>query len=143
MKKLALVVAVLAARGVSLTAQSPTTSADRFIGNWMGTLVTPAASLRLALTVARDSGGALTGVLTSLDQGNAKVPATLALHGDTLVVTMASAQATYTAVLDAKGDSLRGQFFQGGALPLAMGRGAALPTPVRPQELKALARASL
>ena len=90
MKKLALVVAVLAARGVSLTAQSPTTSADRFIGNWMGTLVTPAASLRLALTVARDSAGALTGVLTSLDQGNAKVPATLALRGDTLVVTMAS-----------------------------------------------------
>ena len=136
MKKLALVAAVLAARGVSLFAQLPSTGADRFIGNWMGTLVTPAARLRLALTVARDSAGALSAVLTSLDQGNAKVPATLAIHGDTIIVSMASAQATYTAALDAKGDSLRGEFFQGGALPLAMGRGAALPPPVRPQEPK-------
>lgn len=85
MKKLALVVAVLAARGVSLFAQLPTTGADRFIGNWMGTLVTPAARLRLALTVARDSGGALSGVLTSLDQGNAKVPATLAIDRKSVV----------------------------------------------------------
>src|SRR5512146_1527788 len=136
MKKLALVVAALAARGVSLSAQLPSVGADRFVGNWMGTLVTPGARLRLALTVARDSAGALSAVLTSLDQGNAKIPATVAVRGDTLVVSMTSAQATYTAALDAKGDSLRGEFFQGGALPLAMGRAAALPTPVRPQEPK-------
>src|SRR5512146_2301621 len=136
MKKLALVVAALAARGVSLSAQLPSVGADRFVGNWMGTLVTPGARLRLALTISRDSAGTLGGVLTSLDQGNAKIPGTLTIHGDTLVASMTSAQATYTAALDAKGDSLRGEFFQGGALPLAMGRAAALPTPVRPQEPK-------
>lgn len=130
------VAAVVALHGIPLLAQQPAASAERFTGNWIGVLVTPTVRLRLALTISRDSAGTLGGVLTSLDQGNAKIPGTLTIHGDTLVASMTSAQATYTAALDAKGDSLRGTFFQGGALPLAMGRAPALPTPVRPQEPK-------
>jgi fermentation-respiration switch protein FrsA (DUF1100 family) len=126
---------VVALHGIPLLAQQPA-STQRFTGNWIGVLVTPAGRLRLALTISRDSAGTLSGVLTSLDQGNAKIPATLAIHGDTLVASMSSVQATYTSTLDTKGDSLRGTFFQGGPLPLAMGRAAALPTPVRPQEPK-------
>jgi len=119
-----------------LQAQQPA-GTRRFIGEWVGTLVTPAAKLRLGLTVARDSSsGGLTGVLTSLDQGNAKIPATVAMHGDTLVVSMPAAQATYTAVLDAAKDSLRGTFTQGAGLPLDMGRASAPTAPVRPQEPK-------
>jgi len=111
--------------------------AGRFVGEWVGALATPAAKLRLGLTVARDSSsGGLTGVMTSLDQGNAKIPATLALHGDTLVVSMPAAQATYTAVFDAAKDSLRGTFTQGASLPLDMGRASAPTAPVRPQEPK-------
>ncbi|HEY6827925.1 MAG TPA: alpha/beta fold hydrolase, partial [Gemmatimonadaceae bacterium] len=119
-----------------LRAQQPAV-ASRFVGEWVGTLATPAAKLRLGLSVARDaSSGGLTGVLTSLDQGNAKIPATLALHGDTLVVSMPAAQATYTAVLDAAKDSLRGTFTQGAPLPLDMGRSSPPTAPVRPQEPK-------
>lgn len=129
------VAVAVALHGIPLLGQQPA-NAQRFTGNWIGVLVTPAARLRLALTVSRDSAGTLSGVLTSLDQGNAKIPATLTIHGDTLVASMASVQATYTSALDAKGDSLRGTFFQGGPLPLTMGRAAALPTPVRPQEPK-------
>jgi predicted acyl esterase len=117
-----------------LHAQQPVA---RFLGEWTGTLATPAAKLRLGLTVARDSSsGGLTGVLTSLDQGNAKIPATLSLHGDTLVVSMPAAQATYTAVLDAAKDSLRGTFTQGAALPLDMGRASSPTARPRPQEPK-------
>jgi len=111
--------------------------ASRFVGEWIGTLATPAAKLRLGLTVARDSSsGGLTGVMTSLDQGNAKIPATLALHGDTLVVSMPAAQATYAAVFDAAKDSLRGTFTQGAPLPLDMGRASSPAARVRPQEPK-------
>jgi len=112
-------------------------SVARFLGEWTGTLATPAAKLRLGLTVARDSAsGGLTGVMTSLDQGNAKIPATLALHGDTLVVSMPAAQATYAAVLDAAKDSLRGTFTQGAPLPLDMGRASSPTARPRPQEPK-------
>src|SRR5689334_11027446 len=59
----------------ALRAQQP---GSQFVGEWIGTLATPAAKLRLGLSVARDSSsGGLTGVMTSLDQGNAKIPATL------------------------------------------------------------------
>jgi Dienelactone hydrolase and related enzymes len=88
----------------------------------------------MALTVSREANGNLTAVMTSLDQGNAKIPATVAVHGDTLVLTMAMAHASYRAVV--VGDSLHGSFVQGPALPLNMGRVAAIPALVRPQEPK-------
>ena len=109
---------------------------DRYIGSWMGTLATPAAKLRLALTVRRDSSGALAGEMVSVDQGNATIPATLTLHGDTIVVAMPAAQASYTGVLGAANDSIRGSFNQGGSLPLTLGRATILPTVAHPQEPK-------
>src|SRR6187551_2176530 len=115
-------------------AQQRPTSADRFAGNWLGSLATPGLSLRMALTVSREANGNLTAVMTSLDQGNAKIPATVAVHGDTLVLTMAMAHASYRAVV--VGDSLHGSFVQGPALPLNMGCVAAIPTLIRPQEPK-------
>lgn len=112
--------------------------AERFLGNWIGTLATPAAKLRLALTVTRDSSGdgGLVAVMTSLDQGNAKIPSSISVHGDTLIVSMPAARASYAATLTATRDSLRGTFTQGIPLPLSMGRAAALPTLIRPQEPK-------
>ena len=118
----------------ALPAQQPA-PADRLIGNWFGTLVVPSARLRLGLTVERDSAGRLAGFMTSLDQGNAKIPATLSLQNDTLIVSMPAASATYKSVLAAD-DSLHGTFTQGAPFPLNMGRGAALAPPERPQEPK-------
>lgn len=120
--------------GVAVGAQQPARP-DRFVGYWLGTLATPAARLRLGLTVGRDSAGRLTGELTSIDQGNTKIPATVSVRGDTLVVSMPGANATYAAVL-APDDSLRGAFTQGAPLPLAMGRAAAPAPAARPQEPK-------
>lgn len=102
----------------------------------MGTLVTPAAKLRIGLTVSKSPDGSLGGGMTSLDQGNAKIPGTLAMHGDTLVVNMPAVNATYHAVFSTADDSLHGSFTQGMPLPLNMGRAAATPTVSHPQEPK-------
>lgn len=121
--------AMTAAAAPSLRAQK---SAERFVGNWVGTLAAPAARLRLALTVTRDSGGALSGVMTSIDQGNARIPGALTVRGDTLEMTMPVVNAKYTAVISA--DTLVGTFTQGLPLPLNLGRTAALPAVVHSQE---------
>jgi fermentation-respiration switch protein FrsA (DUF1100 family) len=120
----------------TLTAQPAT---DAFVGTWQGALQAGPTALRLALTVRRDPGGALGGYLTSLDQGGAQVPATFAVRGDTLVATMAPSNATYTAVVNATRDTLRGTFRQGPPLPLVLVRTAtpaAAATPARPQDPK-------
>src|SRR5437764_4669798 len=102
--------AITVAASVGVGAQKPSSPADRFVGNWGGVLATPAAKLHLMLTLARDSAGGLTGTMISVDQGNAKIPATFSVRADTLVVAMPAAQATYTAVFRAAGDSLYGSF---------------------------------
>lgn len=112
-------------------------SLDRFVGTWTGAIApNPTIRLHLALTVTRDASDGLVGVMTSLDQGNAKIPATFRTNGDTLVVAMPAVHASYTGVLGAANDSLRGSFTQGTTMPLDMGRVVALPVPDRPQEPK-------
>ena len=107
--------------------------ADRYVGNWVGVLAMPAGKLRMALAISRDSASQLTAVVTSLDQGNARIPGQLAMRGDTLVVTMAAVSASYIAVLSA--DSLRGTFTQGtNTMPLDMGHAAPRQAVTRPQE---------
>ena len=107
--------------------------ADRYVGNWVGVLAMPAGNLRLALAISRDSAVQLTVVMTSLDQGNARIPGQFAMRGDTLIVTMPAVSASYTAILSA--DSLRGMFTQGiNTMPLDMGHAAPRPAVMRPQE---------
>jgi pimeloyl-ACP methyl ester carboxylesterase len=130
----ALVLAACAMNSISAVAQSSPLPADRFLGTWFGVLSTPAGRLRISLMVARDASGAITGSMTSLDQGNAKIPSTFSLHTDTLVVAMPAANASYAAVV--VGDSLLGAFTQGIAMPLRMGRGASAPGTEHPQEPK-------
>lgn len=131
---LAVATAVILAPGLS--AQQTGSGADRFLGNWSGTLAAGGARLRLALAVTRDGSGKLSAELTSVDQGNAKLPAAVDVHGDTLVLSMPATNASYTAVLDAAKDSLRGTFTQGAAFPLDMGRASPPPAPARPQNPK-------
>lgn len=136
--RLGTAVAILALAAGSAAAQQPAPAEERFVGAWQGALQAGPNVLRLSLTVARDSAGRLTGELVSVDQGGAKVPATFAVRGDTLGVTMPSVGADYAAVIS--GDTLAGIFRQGGgALPLQMTRGTAPATPappVRPQQPK-------
>jgi fermentation-respiration switch protein FrsA (DUF1100 family) len=107
---------------------------SRFTGLWQGTLQAGAVRLRLGLTI-QDSAGATMAVLTSIDQGNAQIPASIVIAGDSLHLSMPAIGGSYAAVLS--GDSLRGTFTQGAPLPLVMGRTAGLSTVSRPQTPKA------
>jgi fermentation-respiration switch protein FrsA (DUF1100 family) len=122
---------------LGLAAQQPAASAARFVGTWQGGLQTPVSILRLGLTVTQNADGTLHGVLTSVDQGNARIPTVLSLAGDSLVMNVAVASIHYAAVVTPAGDSLRGTFTQGALVtPLAMARVGALSVatpPARPQ----------
>ncbi|CAN5329256.1 alpha/beta fold hydrolase [soil metagenome] len=107
----AAVCALLASAPV-LRAQEPAAPTDRYLGTWKGVLEMPGALLRLALDVTR-SGDGLGGSITSLDQGNARIPVTLFVRNDSLIADMPSIVATFSATAD--GDSLRGSFQQNGA----------------------------
>jgi len=118
------------------SAQVTATPATRFVGSWHGSLETGAVTLRLSLTVARDSAGSLTGHFTSIDQGNAQIPATLVMQGDTLKASMPSVGGEFAGVVNVAGDTMAGVLRQGGgALPLRLVRGApSAAAQRRPQE---------
>jgi uncharacterized protein len=128
------------AASVQGAAQSAPSSAvrARFVGEWQGVLAVGTSKLRIALSVKPDSAAGLRGQIVSIDQGGAVVPAQMSVRGDTLVVSMPAASATYTAVATLTGDSLHGVWSQGSPLPLAMGRGAApvVVAKARPQDPK-------
>lgn len=98
----------------------------------MGVLAAPAGKVRMSLPVTRDSVAGPAVVMTSLDQGNAKIPGRLVTRGDALVVSMPAIPASYTAILTPVADSLLGSFAQGiSTYPLNMVRargGRAFPS---------------
>ena len=109
----------------------------RLAGNWNGTLSAGAMKLRLGLAIERGANGALSGTLVSVDQGGARVPASVLPHGDT-AVTVEAGGVAIRGRLSANGDTLTGAFEQGSAkIPLTLVRGAAVAAaPARPQEPK-------
>lgn len=121
----ALVALVALSTVASSTAAQTPADLTRFVGHWQGTLQTPGPALRLGLTIQRGTAPALIGVVRSIDQGNAEIPAMVSIHGDSVRVEMAVVGANFTAVLTTGGDTLRGIFTQRGApLPLVMVRQA-------------------
>lgn len=107
----------------------------RLAGEWNGALDAGGAKLRLGLTIERGANGALTGALTSIDQGGAKIPITVLPQGDSAFNIETTVAAAFRGRISANGDTLVGTWEQGGAkLPLTMVRGAvAAAAPARPQ----------
>lgn len=134
----ALTVAAVASAFIVQTASAQTPSGPaRFVGTWEGVIQAGQTRLRLGLKVERDSAGALRGFMTSIDQGNAIMPSTITVGGDTLIVAMPAANAYYRGVINAGRDTLDGAFMQGAALELKFHRTTMAPaTVVRPQEPK-------
>lgn len=124
------------ADGASLPARAG--DADRMIGTWQGALAVGAFRERLAFIIGRDSTRALRGTLKVLDQGGVELPATVVVGGDTLSFSVSAQHISYSGVMTATGDSLRGTFMQAGrALPLALGRSTGVPAlATRPQDPK-------
>jgi uncharacterized protein len=115
--------------------------AERAIGTWQAVLVAGTARIRLTFVVGRDVTGGLRGTMRSPDQGDVEAPAIVAVRGDTLSFTIAASHITYSGVMTASGDSVRGTFVQGASVPLSFGRstggaaGATAPV-ARPQDPK-------
>jgi hypothetical protein len=132
----AMTVAPIAAQGQQPAPNAGGAAGGHAVGTWEGLLSAGATKLRLELVV-RDSAGALTGSMRSLDQGGATARANVAAPGDSLTVDVPEWHIGYRGVLASSGDALHGTFTQGGtSMPLAFGR-ASNPVPAeRPQDPK-------
>ena len=132
----AMTVAPIAAQGQQPAPNAGGAAGGRAAGTWEGLLSAGATKLRLELVV-RDSAGALTGSMRSLDQGGATARANVAAPGDSLTVDVPEWHIGYRGVLASSGDSLHGTFTQGGtSMPLAFGRASTPVLAERPQDPK-------
>ena len=110
-------------------------------GDWDGVLTVPGgAKLRLALHV-ESPDGAQAAILTSVDQGNVKMPVTkISRDGAAVTLEIPAVHGSFKGTLS--GDTFAGIWNQGAPLPLTFTRrmaGSAAPAPAalkRPQEPK-------
>jgi alpha/beta superfamily hydrolase len=115
--------------------QAPPTA--RAVGVWAGSLNVGAYSMRLQMTIRRDSAGALAGVMKSVDQGGVEAPATVEARGDTVSFAIPDQKVRYFGVMNPAGDSITGMFSQGQSLPLTLVRSVAAAPARRPQDPEA------
>jgi len=112
-------------------------------GTWQGTL-DAGRPLRIVMTVTNGDGGALNGVLYSIDQTPQGMAASgLTLQASTLKFAIPGIGASYEGRLSADGSSIAGMFTQGGR-PLALNLARATPEtawtiPSPPAALKPMA----
>jgi pimeloyl-ACP methyl ester carboxylesterase len=104
-------------------------------GTWSGTLEAGGMRLRLVLHLASRPQGGFAARIDSLDQGATGLPVDeVTLRDRTLSLRMRSLGASYTGTLGHDGNTISGEWIQGGALPLVFRRGAPPEAPRRPQE---------
>lgn len=102
--------------------------AQEAAGEWHGTLTTPAATLRIGVTITAKAGGGYEGALTSPDQTPAPIPLDeVKAEGGVLSFSIPAARASYTGRWDAGRKAWVGDFSQGAALPLVLTAGKPEP----------------
>lgn len=104
-------------------------------GTWQGTLAVSGLQLRLIVEVTKGADGKLSGVLTSVDQGNAKIPIdSITFEKSTLRFGIAKLLIDFEGKIGPDGQGIQGTFTQAGnALPFTLKRDSKLPTVNRPQ----------
>ena len=113
-------------------------TAQSLAGNWQGTLQAGARSLRVIFVVSAADGGALRAVMYSIDQGGQGTPATVTAQGSAVRMVATGANITFEGSLSADGNSINGNFTQGGnTLPVTLQRATkdtawAIPEPPKP-----------
>ena len=114
-----------------------TVAARNVTGRWTGKLQVPGGELTLVLRIQDGPDGKLLAFMDSPDQGADNIPCDSVVYSEPhLKVVIASIGGRYEATLD--GDTLRGQFIQGGlSLPLVLTPSAEEDrSALRPQEPK-------
>jgi len=105
------------------TTEAASVSVKSLAGAWLGALDAGGMTLRLALEV-NESDGKLSAVLTSIDQGNAKVPVTsISGDADGAHFECAAIAGSFEGKYSADGAELTGTWKQGpNSLPLTFKR---------------------
>jgi pimeloyl-ACP methyl ester carboxylesterase len=112
-----------------------TAGAQTVAGDWQGTLKAGGASLRIAVHIAADPDGKLSGTLDSLDQGARGIRLGVITVSDRQVTfTVPAVAGSFEGQLSGDGSTIDGSWTQGASLPLVLTRGEPAPaTPRRPQ----------
>src|SRR5579864_6972899 len=98
------------AAGAAAMAQSSTPDIS---GSWRGTLSTPGGKLRLALDISKASDGVYLGKLTSLDQGNARIPIdAIKVAGNSVRLEVKMVSGVFEGTLDGAAAKLTGTWTQ-------------------------------
>jgi uncharacterized protein (TIGR03435 family) len=121
------------------------TQAQTVVGTWQGTL-NVGKELRLVFNITSATGGGLAAMLYSIDQGGQGISASpVSLQGTTLRLTISAIGGSYEGQLSANGNTIVGNWSQGGkSLPLTLTRATpdtAWPIPSPPTPMAANAPA--
>jgi pimeloyl-ACP methyl ester carboxylesterase len=116
---------------------APTTAVSSVEGKWMATLDVGGAKLHLLLKVSKDTSGALSAKLDSVDQGatNLKID-TMTQQGSAIRFEAKDMGLTYEGTLNESGTEISGVIKQGTSTPLVFKRSTGPRTYMRPQEPK-------
>ena len=126
--------AAIVALPVVLRAQQPRPPQDRVAGVWLGAVNVGAASVRLQLTIRRDSAGALDGIMKVIDQGGVEIPVSVTAPSDSMTFAIPSQGISYAGAFSPAGDSIRGTFFKSRSFLLTFVRANAPVSDRRPQD---------
>jgi len=115
-------------------------NAQDVVGDWKGTLQTPAIELRLALHITRGENGTLKATLDSVDQGaNGLAASSVTLQNSKLSFDVDVVRGRYEGTVSADGKSIAGTWSQGQPLPLTFERGTfqvkPAPKPGKPSDI--------
>ena len=127
-----LVVSTVAALGAAVVQPA---SLLNLAGEWDGTLVTDSGRFRLRLNISGEGNERLAGEMTSLDQGDAKVPlADISVAGRTVHLSLPSIKGSYDALLDPDGNRMEGDWAAQGGRPVGLSfhRAGVAATSLRP-----------
>jgi uncharacterized protein len=103
-------------------------------GNWLGTLSAGGSVIRLGFHIEKNDAG-YEGYVISPDQSMDHFPMNAITHnGDSVSLKCKKVHLTFYAAIDAKCDTMRGEWEQGGSMPLILWRVDSLPEMERPQE---------
>ncbi|GAB4377304.1 MAG: alpha/beta fold hydrolase [Calditrichia bacterium] len=118
-----------------LFACSGNKQSGEFEGIWLGTLQFPGFESRIAFQIEKSADGQLTAVMLKPDENDDKIPLTrIIMEDERLHFEIDSLKMTFDGEIDARGQTIAGQWRQGQlAQPLTLRRVDKIEKPARPQ----------
>ncbi|MHB9027548.1 MAG: alpha/beta hydrolase family protein [Candidatus Latescibacterota bacterium] len=122
--------------GVGWGVSECTAAPANIAGKWLGTIKVPGLVLRMAFEISKAKEGRYTAVLHNIDQGNMNIPMnSVTVNGDSLRLEMKSVF-SYEGNFQPDGNTITGNWVQGGLTPLDLKRVDKIPELNRPQTPK-------